>query len=102
MRRGSPARAASTSPRSAPTRSSPIRARAWLTPRKNRVLANVTDMGVLIKAGTASGLVWVTSLSTGAPVEGAKVTVFTPQGKQVWSGTTDDGRPREAPRDSAC
>ena len=63
--------------------------RLAVTPRKNRVLANVTDMGVLIKAGTASGLVWVTSLSTGAPVEGAKVTVLTPQGKQVYTDTTD-------------
>jgi len=62
--------------------------RGWLTPRKNRVLANVTDMGVLIKTGTASGIVWVTSLSTGAPVGGARVTVYSPQGKQVYTGTT--------------
>lgn len=63
--------------------------RMWLTPRRNRVLANVTDLGVLIKTGTASGLVWVTSLSTGAPVAGAKVVVYTPQGKQVWVDTTN-------------
>ncbi len=62
--------------------------RGWLSPRRNRVLANVTDMGVLIKAGTSSGLVWVTSLATGAPVGGAKVTVYSPQGKQVFEGTT--------------
>jgi len=63
--------------------------RYWLTPRSNRVLANVTDLGVMIEAGTSSGLVWVTSLSTGLPVEGAKVTIFTPAGKQVADGTTD-------------
>ncbi|MGE0400680.1 MAG: alpha-2-macroglobulin [Kofleriaceae bacterium] len=63
--------------------------RMWLTPRRNRVLANVTDLGVLIKTGTASGLVWVTSLSTGSPVAGAKVVVYTPQGKQVWTDTTN-------------
>jgi uncharacterized protein YfaS (alpha-2-macroglobulin family) len=63
--------------------------RGWLSPRRNRVLANVTDMGVLIKTGTASGLVWVTSLSSGLPVAGAKVTVFTPEGKQVWVDSTD-------------
>ncbi len=63
--------------------------RMWLTPRRNRVLANVTDMGVLIKTGTASGLVWVTSLSTGSPIAGAKVVVYTPQGKQVWTDTTN-------------
>ncbi|MGE0549418.1 MAG: alpha-2-macroglobulin [Kofleriaceae bacterium] len=62
--------------------------RGWLTPRRNRVLANVTDLGVLIKTGTASGLVWVTSLATGAPIEGAKVSVYTPQGKQVWTDVT--------------
>ena len=42
--------------------------RSWMSPRRNRVLANVTDLGVLIKTGTSSGLVWVTSLSTGAPI----------------------------------
>lgn len=58
--------------------------RGWLEARRNRVLANVTDLGVLIKTGTASGLVWVTSISTGAPVAGARVAVYTPAGKQVW------------------
>lgn len=79
----------------AEVRSSEIKldpARAWWNPRKNRVLANVTDMGVLIKTGTASGLVWVTSLATGAPIAGAKVSVYTPDGKQVWVQlTTADG-----------
>ena len=66
--------------------------RGWLNPRRNRVLANVTDMGVLIKTGTSSGVVWVTSLATGAPIGGATVTVYTPQGKQVHTGvTTADG-----------
>lgn len=64
--------------------------RGWMTPRRSRVLANVTDLGVLLEAGTSSGLVWVTQLSSGAPLSGAKVTVFTPAGKPVWSGVTDD------------
>ena len=63
--------------------------RGWLAPRRNRVLANVTDLGVLIKTGTSSGLVWVTSLATGVPVPGAKVAVFTPAGKQVWVDVTN-------------
>jgi uncharacterized protein YfaS (alpha-2-macroglobulin family) len=63
--------------------------RYWLTPRTNRVLANVTDFGVMIEAGTSSGVVWVTSLTTAQPVEGAKVAIFTPAGKQVAEGTTD-------------
>ena len=62
--------------------------RGWLAPRRNRVLANVTDMGVLIKTGTASGVVWVTSLASGAPIGGAKVTVYNPAGKQVYADTT--------------
>ncbi|MGE5185074.1 MAG: alpha-2-macroglobulin family protein, partial [Acidobacteriota bacterium] len=63
--------------------------RMWLTPRTNRVLANVTDLGVVIEAGTASGLVWVTQLSNGQPVDGAQVAVFTPAGKKVYEGTTN-------------
>jgi hypothetical protein len=61
----------------------------WYTSRRNRVLANVTDLGVMIQEGSTSGLVWVTSLATGAPVGDAAVTVFTPQGKQVFAGSTD-------------
>ncbi len=61
----------------------------WMSPRKNRVLANVTDLGVLLKVGTSSGLVWVTSLATGEPVAGASVTIYTPQGKRVFTGQSD-------------
>jgi uncharacterized protein YfaS (alpha-2-macroglobulin family) len=63
--------------------------RPWWSPRTNRVLVNVTDLGVLIKEGPASGIVWVTSLATGKPVGGAKVIVYNPQGKQVWVAKTD-------------
>lgn len=63
--------------------------RPWMARRKNRVLANVTDLGLLLKVGTSSGLVWVTSLATGEPVAGAKVTVYTPQAKAVFTGTSD-------------
>lgn len=61
----------------------------WRTQRIHRVLANLTDLGVMIQAGPASGLVWVTSLSGGTPVGGARVTVYTPQGKAVFTGTSD-------------
>ena len=63
--------------------------RPWRTPAHNRVLANVTDLGVLIKVGSASGVVWVTSLATGQPVGGARVTVYTPDGKAVYTATSD-------------
>ncbi|KAB2895748.1 MAG: hypothetical protein F9K40_15815, partial [Kofleriaceae bacterium] len=61
----------------------------WRTRTTHRVLANVTDLGVLIQSGPASGLVWVTSLASGKPVGGAKVTIYTPQGKAVFTGTSD-------------
>ncbi|MCA9679769.1 MAG: hypothetical protein H6708_23625 [Kofleriaceae bacterium] len=63
--------------------------RPWWSPRTNRVLVNVTDLGVLLEAGPASGLAWVTSLATGEPVAGARVIVYNPQGKQVWVDLTD-------------
>ena len=63
--------------------------RPWLTPSNHRVLANLTDLGVLLKVGPANGVVWVTSLGTGRPVAGARVTVYTPQGQRMFSGATD-------------
>ncbi|MBI4508588.1 MAG: hypothetical protein HY698_03055 [Deltaproteobacteria bacterium] len=56
----------------------------------HEVLLNITDLGVSAKLSQASGLVWVTRLSTGEPVPGAQVTVRTSTGKTVWKGTTDD------------
>lgn len=61
----------------------------WRYRPNRRVLANVTDLGILVKAGTASGLVWVTNLSTGKPVPGANVSVYTPQGRMAYRGQTD-------------
>ncbi len=61
----------------------------WRYHPRKRVLANLTDLGVLVKAGSAAGLVWVTGLSDGAPVEAARVTVYTPRGRKAFSGTTD-------------
>ncbi|MBW2277993.1 MAG: Ig-like domain-containing protein, partial [Deltaproteobacteria bacterium] len=61
----------------------------WRYRPQQRVLANVTDLGLLLKAGSASGILWVTNLSTGKTVKGAAVTVYTPRGRKAWSGTTD-------------
>jgi hypothetical protein len=54
-----------------------------------RVLANVTDLGVFMKAGTASGIVWVTRMSTGKPLRGADVELYSPRGNRVFAGETD-------------
>lgn len=55
-----------------------------------RVLGNITDLGVLLKVGPSSGLVWVAKLSDGQPVPGAAVTVYDTRGRRVHAGRTDD------------
>ncbi|MBN2339888.1 MAG: hypothetical protein JXX29_12070 [Deltaproteobacteria bacterium] len=55
-----------------------------------RVLGNITDLGVVMKIGPASGVVWVTSMSTGDAVSGARVTLFDLDGKTLHTGTTDN------------
>jgi uncharacterized protein YfaS (alpha-2-macroglobulin family) len=52
------------------------------------VLANVTDLGLLLKVGDASGVLWVTQLSDGQPVAGASVTTYTKDGKRTFQGTS--------------
>lgn len=61
----------------------------WRYRPHRRILANVTDLGILLKAGTASGLIWVSQISDGKPVAGADVTIYSPQGKLVHRGKTD-------------
>lgn len=50
-----------------------------------RVIANATDLGVLVQPG----LVWVTSLATGLPVAGARVTLVTRDGTLVHADLTN-------------
>ena len=50
-----------------------------------RVIANSTDLAVLVRPG----LVWVTSLATGLPVAGARVTLVTPAGVPVHADLTN-------------
>jgi alpha-2-macroglobulin len=52
-------------------------------------LVQVTDLAAHIKIGPKSSLVWVTRLSTGAPVDGADVTLHDQAGAQVWAGRTN-------------
>ncbi|MGE3772207.1 MAG: alpha-2-macroglobulin [Gammaproteobacteria bacterium] len=53
-------------------------------------LALVTNLGVHLKLGRESSLVWVTALDTGKPVAGAQVTIKDCAGNTHWSGTSDD------------
>ncbi len=55
-----------------------------------RVIGQVTDLAVHAKLGATSGLVWVTSLQTGASVPGAQLTLWDRSGTQQWTGTTDN------------
>ncbi len=54
-----------------------------------RVLGNVTNLGVVLKVGPSSGLVWVTALDTGAVVPGATVTLLSAKGETLARGDTD-------------
>lgn len=52
-------------------------------------LFRVTDLGVSVKRSPARLAVWVTSLASGRPVGGAKVTIFDSEAVALWSGETD-------------
>jgi alpha-2-macroglobulin len=52
-------------------------------------LVNVTDLGVTAKMSPFGGLVWVTQLSTGKPVAGARVAIRTAKGGDVFAATSD-------------
>jgi len=51
--------------------------------------ALVTNLGVHLKWGRESSLVWVTTLDTAQPVADAEVRVEDCQGKTLWEGRTD-------------
>ncbi|PIE19565.1 MAG: hypothetical protein CSA65_01960 [Proteobacteria bacterium] len=58
----------------------------------DRAIVRVTDLGVTAKYSPFGSLVWVTSLATGKPVAGAKVSIWQPGDKGPrWSGKTDKG-----------
>jgi uncharacterized protein YfaS (alpha-2-macroglobulin family) len=60
----------------------------WTYRPYQRVLANVTNLGLLLKVGDGSGVLWVTQLADGQPVAGARVTTYTKGGKRTFQGTT--------------
>lgn len=55
-----------------------------------RVLAQLTDLAVHAKLGPVSGMVWVTRLSTGEPAGGASIGLYDANGKELFTGATDD------------
>lgn len=55
-----------------------------------RVLGNVTDLGVMLKVGPGSGLVWVASLQKAEPVRGATINLYDAAGHRVFGGLSDE------------
>lgn len=53
-----------------------------------RAAALVTNMAVHLKTGRDGGAVWVTTLDTGAPVEGAALRLSDCTGRETWRGST--------------
>jgi len=66
-----------------------LRARGGYGRYPYRVLANRTDLGVLLKVGPGSGLVWVSRLSNAAAAAGAQVSLYDTAGKKLFAGVTD-------------
>lgn len=61
----------------------------WRAHRRQRVLVNVTNMGMLLKVGSNSSIAWVTDLATGKPVGGVTVALYDKKGKAFAQATTD-------------
>jgi uncharacterized protein YfaS (alpha-2-macroglobulin family) len=61
----------------------------WARVTESVRVAQVTDLSISAKVSPEGSLVWVTSLSTGAPVAGAKVDIRWPDGKLPAEHTTD-------------
>ncbi len=61
----------------------------WSERRERRVLANITDLGLVLKAGPASGLLWVVGLGDGQPVPDATVRIYTEDGAVTFRGKSD-------------
>jgi hypothetical protein len=56
--------------------------------KSRKAVANVTNLGLLAKLGTTSGLVWAVHLSDGKPAAGVKVSVRDAKNKVRFTGTT--------------
>lgn len=57
-------------------------------PARARAMVRVSDLGLTGKTSTTNHLFWLTSLSSGKPVAGARVEVRTATDRLVWSGMT--------------
>ena len=60
-------------------------------------LVQVTNLGISVKDSPQNTLVLVTRLDDARPVEGAEVSIRTPDGKTFWKGATNAGGIAVAP-----
>ena len=65
--------------------------------RWNRILLQVTNLGVSAKFSPLNNLVWVTNLKDATPVTGAKVEIRDDSNRILWSGATGPGGLCETP-----
>ncbi|NLD04630.1 MAG: hypothetical protein GX672_01845 [Synergistaceae bacterium] len=56
---------------------------------ESRQVVNVTDIGATVKTGPDSALFWINSVSTGKPLYGAEVTLWSWSNQPVGKGRTD-------------
>lgn len=56
---------------------------------ESRQVVNITDIGATVKAGPDSALFWINSVSTGDPLHGAEVTLWSWSNQPVAKGRTD-------------
>ena len=56
---------------------------------ESRQVVNVTDIGMTVKTGPDSALFWINSVSTGDPIHGAEVTLWSWSNQPVAKGRTD-------------
>lgn len=57
--------------------------------RYQRILLQVTNLGVSAKFSPINNVIWVTQLKDALPVAGARVEIRDDQNRQLWSGLTD-------------
>ncbi len=55
-----------------------------------RAFVQYTDLGLSLKLGETGGIAWVTRLSTGQPLSGAKLELRDRTNKVLWNGVSDE------------
>ena len=65
--------------------------------RQTFSIVQVSDLGLALKAGHSSSLIWVTDMARGQGRPGAELEVYDAAGKVLWSGVSDEDGLAELP-----